>query len=60
MSLNEWADAQELDEYECLNCGRTLPAASNDVEICSECCGHENTRDILTGTKCEDCGNMVN
>ena len=59
MTINDWANAQELDEYECLNCGRTLPTASDDTEVCKECCDHENVRSELTGNYCEDCGAKV-
>lgn len=56
MTVNDWANAQEENEHECLNCGRTLPLASGDVEACGECCDHENVREELTCTVCLDCG----
>ena len=60
MTHNDWANAQEKNEFECLNCGRTLPVASDNVEQCKECCEHENTTKELTGEYCDDCGKKVN
>lgn len=59
MTHNDWANAQETDEYHCRNCGRTLPVASSDVDQCSECCSHDNVTEELTGTYCDDCGEKV-
>lgn len=59
MSENIYGRDTEVQEYECTNCGHTLVEATDDVEICHECCDHENTRDTLGGELCEDCGSTL-
>lgn len=59
MTVNDWANAQKENEYECLGCGRTLRLASDDVETCKDCCDHENTTAELTCTVCDDCGTKL-
>lgn len=60
MTINELTNAQKEDHYECLNCGRTLSMASDDVEHCADCCDHDGeTREELTGTYCLKCNNEI-
>lgn len=39
----------------CQNCGAEHRGCT-DMEICHECCDHENTEEELTRTTCLDCG----
>lgn len=60
MTAIDVAKAQMEADTECLNCGREVHIATEDVEVCEVCCTHENTEDAgLLGEKCLDCGCQI-
>lgn len=56
-------EASDVRDVTCKNCGAEHEAVVNDsdtIEVCHECCEHENTTTELTGEYCDDCGQKVN
>lgn len=49
----------DINEVECENCGTVHETHANEIEVCEECCQHENTETELTGEYCMDCGAQV-